>query len=211
MDPTHAAHTLRIERIRHNRWTSRQSGAKPPRSAATGVTLVELLVVLALAGILLGAAAPAYQQMLQRQRLRAAVTDLVAAIDLTRSQAIARGRIVMLAPLDPGGVDWRGGWIVFVDANGNRRPDLEETTVFQRGPLPAGVRVSVSFSSKAPPSFVAYNGAGRSCSASNSLAARWGTLSLALGDSARNIKINMLGRLRVCDPAVETACTGTSD
>ena len=211
MNTTPAAHTLRTERIRHTKGTPRQYGAKPPRSAATGVTLVELLIVLALAGILLGTAAPAYQHMLQRQRLRAAVTDLVAAIDLTRSQAIARGRIVMLAPLDPGGVDWRGGWIVFVDANGNRRPDLEETTVFQRGPLPAGVRVSASFSSKAPPSFVAYNGAGRSCSASNSLAARWGTLSLALGDNARNIKINMLGRLRVCDPAVETACTGTSD
>lgn len=180
-------------------------------STQYGVTLVELLLILALAGILLGAAAPAYQQTMQRQRLRAAVTDLVAAIDLTRSQAIARGSIVMLAPLDPGGVDWRGGWIVFVDANGNRRPDVGETAIFQRGPLPDGLRVGISFSSKAPPAYVAYNGAGRSCSASNSLAARWGTLSLALGDNARNIKINMLGRLRVCDPAVEAACTGALD
>lgn len=223
MDTTHAAQALptRLTRLtmptmptrltRLIRRAPRQSAARLPRSAATGVTLVELLVVLALAGILLGTAAPAYQHILQRQRLRAAVTDLVAAIDLTRSQAIARGTIVMLAPLDAGGVDWRGGWVVFVDANGNRRPDLDESVVFQRGPLPAGVKIGVSFSSKAPPAYVAYNGAGRSCSASNSLAARWGTLSLALGDNARNIKINMLGRLRVCDPAVEAACTGASD
>jgi len=186
-------------------------GAPMRSSTPYGVTLVELLLVLALAGILLAVAAPAYQQTMQRQRLRAAVTDLVAAIDLTRSQAIARGSMVMLVPLDPGGIDWRGGWIVFVDANGNRRPDAGETEIFQRGPLPAGLRMGISFSSKAPPAYVAYNGAGRSCSASNSLAARWGTLSLALGDNARNIKINMLGRLRVCDPAVEAACTGALD
>ncbi|MET0321992.1 MAG: GspH/FimT family protein [Duganella sp.] len=173
-----------------------------------GVTLVELLVVLALAAILLGVAAPSYQELMRRQQLRAAVNDLVAAIDLTRSQALARGRPVMLAPREPGGIDWRLGWIVFVDANGNRRPDAGEAVLFQRGPLPDGVRVAAAFSSNAPPAYLAYNGAGRSCSAGNSLAARWGTLSLALGDHARNIKINMLGRLRVCDPAVEPDCTG---
>ena len=204
MHTAHATDTMHIRR---------PSPRCPGRHAATaaGVTLVELLVVLALAGILLAAAAPVYQQTMQRQRLRAAVTDLVAAIDLTRSQAIARGRMVMLAPIDPGGIDWRGGWTVFVDANGNRRPDAGEAAIFQRGPLPDGLRVGISFSSKAPPAYVAYNGAGRSCSASNGLAARWGTLSLALGDNARNIKINMLGRLRVCDPAVEAACTGALD
>jgi type IV fimbrial biogenesis protein FimT len=177
-------------------------------SKQSGVTLVELLVVLALAGTLLGVAAPSYHDMLRRQQLRAAVNDLVAAIDLTRSQALARGRPVMLTPREPGGIDWQLGWVVFVDADGNRRPGVDEPMLFQRGPLPDGVRMAAAFSSNAPPAYLAYNGAGRSCSAGNSLAARWGTLSLALGDNARNIKINMLGRLRVCDPAVDPDCTG---
>ena len=181
------------------------------RCRSHGVTLVELLVVLALVGILLSVATPAYQQILQRQQLRAAVADLAAAIDLTRSQAMARGRTVMLAPLDAGGLDWRSGWIVFVDANGNRRPDADELTLFQRGALPQGLRMAAVFTSSAPPAYLAYNAAGRSCSAANSLAARWGTLSLALGDDARNIKINMLGRLRVCDPARDASCTGVLD
>ncbi|KQQ42508.1 type-4 fimbrial pilin related signal peptide protein [Duganella sp. Leaf126] len=188
-----------------------KTSTKPTATPETGFTLVELLTVLAVAGVLLATAAPSYQQLIERQQLRAAVADLVAAIDLARAQAIARGRIVMLAPLDPGGIDWRGGWIVFVDANDNRRPDADETTIFQRGPLPAGLRMSVSFTSKAPPSYLAYNSAGRTCNAGNGLAARWGTLSLALGAHARNIKINMLGRLRVCDPAAEAACTGASE
>lgn len=182
------------------------------RRQSAGVSLVELLVVLALAGILLGAAAPAYREVMRRQQLRVAVNDLVAAIDLTRSHAIARGGPVMLAPLEAGGIDWAKGWVVFVDANGNRRPDHGEQRIFQRGPLPQGVTVASAFSSGATPLYLAYNGAGRSCSASNSLAARWGTLSLTQGNDARNIKINMLGRLRVCDPASDPAnCGGVND
>ncbi|MET0265794.1 MAG: GspH/FimT family pseudopilin [Duganella sp.] len=176
-----------------------------------GVTLVELMMVLALAGVLLGVAAPAYQQILRGQQLRAAVNDLVAAIDLTRSHALALGRTVLLAPLDPGGVDWRAGWIVFVDSNGNRRPDAGEAVLARRGPLPDGLQMSMVFSSGAAPAYLAYNGAGRSCNAGNSLAARWGTLSLVLGDQARNIKINMLGRLRVCNPASDAACSGVAN
>jgi type IV fimbrial biogenesis protein FimT len=187
------------------------TGAGMSRKIA-GVSLVELLVVLALAGILLGAAAPAYQEVMRRQQLRVAVNDLVAAINLTRSHAIARGGPVMLAPLEEGGTDWAKGWVVFVDANGNRRPDAGEPRLFQRGPLARGTTVASAFSSGAMPVYLAYNGAGRSCSASNSLAARWGTLSLARGSDVRNIKINMLGRLRVCDPATDPAnCGGVNN
>jgi len=177
-----------------------------------GVSLVELLVVLVLAGILLGAAAPAYHDVMRRQQLRVAVNDLVAAIDLTRSHAIARGGPVMLGPLDAGGTDWAKGWVVFVDDNGNRRPDVGEQRLFQRGPLPDGMTLLSAFSSGGAPLYIAYNGAGRSCSASNSLSARWGTLSVVRGDDARNIKINMLGRLRVCDPAIDRVnCGGVTD
>lgn len=179
---------------------------------SAGVSLVELMVVLVLAGILLGAAAPAYQDVMRRQQLRVAVNDLVAAIDLTRSHAIARGGPVMLGPLEGSGTDWVQGWVIFVDDNGNRRPDAGEPRLFQHGPLPEGMTLVSAFSSGATPLYLAYNGAGRSCSASNSLAARWGTLSLARGGETRNIKINMLGRLRVCDPAIDPVnCGGAND
>lgn len=187
------------------------SGAAMKRNNA-GVSLVELLVVLVLAGILLGAAASAYHDVMRRQQLRVAVNDLVAAIDLTRSHAIARGGPVMLGPLEGNGTDWTKGWVVFVDDNGNRRPDAGEQRLFQHGPLADGMTVASAFSSGGTPLYIAYNGAGRSCNASNSLSARWGTLSLARGDDARNIKINMLGRLRVCDPAIDpTNCGGVGN
>jgi type IV fimbrial biogenesis protein FimT len=174
-----------------------------------GVTLIELLVVLTLAAVLAGVAMPAFHDMLRRQRLRTATNDLLAAIDLTRSQAIARGAKVLMAPLDPGGADWQPGWAVFVDQNGNRRPDAGELLIYRHGPIADGIIVASKFSSGAAPTYLAYNAGGRACSAANSLTARWGTLSLTQGEEVRNIKINMLGRVRVCDPAQDRAnCDG---
>ena len=177
-----------------------------------GTSLVELLVVLALAGILAGAAMPAFSDLLRRQRLRTAANDLQAAIDLTRSQAITRGAKVLMAPLEPAGMDWRLGWAVFVDQNGNRRPDAGEPLIYRHEALADSFNISSKFSSGAAPTYIAYNPAGRPCSAGNSLAARWGTLSLEQGEETRNIKINMLGRVRVCDPAQDRPnCSGATD
>lgn len=175
-------------------------------------SLTEMLVVLAVAAALTAAGVPQLAQLLARQRLRCAATDLFAAIDLTRSQAIARGTRVLLAPADPAGSDWARGWVVFVDRNGNRRPDAADELIFRQGPLGPGIAIRTAFSSSLAPAYVAYNGAGRSCSAANSLAARWGTLSVALGNSVRHIKINMLGRVRICDPQAQPRdCSGADD
>ncbi|WP_166454634.1 GspH/FimT family pseudopilin [Duganella rivi] len=171
-----------------------------------GLTLIELLMVLVLAVVLLGVAAPAFQQSLQRLRLQAAVHDLQAAIDLTRSQAMARGRKVLMAPLDPRGADWQSGWAIFEDRNGNRRPDAGEPLIYRHDALRSDIAITSRFTSGATPTYIAYNAAGRTCRADNSLIARWGTLSLTQGQQARNIIINMLGRVRTCDPAQDPAC-----
>ena len=76
------------------------------------------------------------------------------------------------------------------------------------GPLAQGLAVVFSFTSPAPPFYIAYNGAGRSCRDSNPAAARYGTLSLFHGGGIRRIKINMLGRARNCDPARDKSCDG---
>lgn len=179
---------------------ARPPAGKAGKAGCLGATLVELLLGLALAGILLGIGMPSYQTMIERQQLRTAANDLLGAVDLARSQAIARGARVTLAPLDPDGVAWKRGWVVFSDDNGNGRADPDERRLFQHGPVADGVNIVSAFSSGAATSYLAYNSAGRSCGAGNSLTARWGTLSLLQGEHARHIKINMLGRARLCDP-----------
>lgn len=174
--------------------------------------MLELLAVLAIAALLAAAALPSLQHVLARQQVRAAARDLFSAIELTRAQAMARGRRVLLMPAGSGGTDWSAGWLVFIDSNANLAFDGGDELLFRQDPLPAGITVQFVFSSATVPFYIAYNAAGRSCSATNSLAARWGTLSLTLGKQVRHIKINMLGRVRVCDPQQQAVnCSGVAD
>lgn len=181
------------------------------RFGLTGRTLVETMVVLALLAILMWQAVPAFHGILQRQQMLVAVNDMLATLRLARSAAMARGGKVLLVPLDVAGA-WRHGWVVFVDRNGNRSPDADEPVLLRHAAVSADLSIRAAFSSAAVPVYLAYNAAGRPCSASNSLIARWGTLTLRQGENVRNIKINMLGRVRVCDPAQEGAsCASASE
>lgn len=177
----------------------------------SGFTLVELVIVLAVVAVMMSVALPDLRQMIRSQQLKAAVSDLFGAIDLARSQAIARGRKVLLVPLEGATSDWSGGWVVFVDEDGDRRPGGAEEVIMRHGPLPPGIAVNAAFSSQQGAAYLAYNSMGRSCSDTSSLAARWGTLSMAMGEQRRRIKINMLGRARICDPARDGASCGGAD
>ncbi|MFZ3285463.1 MAG: type-4 fimbrial pilin related signal peptide protein, partial [Telluria sp.] len=91
----------------------------------------------------------------------------------------------------------------------DRRPGAGDDIIFVHAALPLGIAVGSTFPNKRGADYIAYNGAGRSCTDTSSLAARWGTLSLFQGKQTRRIKINMLGRARMCDPARDGAgCEG---
>lgn len=172
------------------------------------MSLVELVTVLAVLGVVLALAAPDLGALVRNQQLKSASGELYSAVGLARAQALARGRIVVLAPLDPAGKDWRRGWTVFVDRDGDGRPGPGEERILEHGPLASGMTADFAFTSAAPPQYIAYNGAGRGCSAANGAASRLGTLSLFHGGAVRRIKINMLGRARLCNPAREAGCDG---
>jgi type IV fimbrial biogenesis protein FimT len=171
-----------------------------------GFSLPELLVVTAIAAVLLGVAVPDLAALLRAQQLRAVTNDLFGAIGLARAQAIARNAHVLVLPRDTTGADWRQGWTVFADRDGDGLPGPGDDILAVHEALPAGVGADFSFTSPAAPYYIAYNGAGRSCSTSG--AARWGTLSLFHGGAIRRIKINMLGRARACNPARDDNCEG---
>ncbi|MBC7453391.1 MAG: GspH/FimT family protein [Massilia sp.] len=163
--------------------------------------MAELLTVIAIAALMLAIALPDMRQMIRAQQLKAALNDLFGAIDLTRTQAIARGRRVLLVAAGGDTPDWRLGWVVFVDDDGDRRPGGAEEILLRHGPLADGITVDATFSSQLGAPYLAYNSMGRSCSDASSLTARWGTLSLVQDKQTRRIIINMLGRARTCDPA----------
>ena len=177
--------------------------------AGRGFSLTELMAVLAVASIALAVAAPNMRALLNSFEIKAAVNDLSGAIALARAQAIARNAQVKIVPRDAAGANWARGWTVFVDRDGDRQPGTGEEVIAVHGPLASGIAADFTFTSPAPPYYIAYNGAGRSCS-DTSGASRFGTLSLFYGEQTRRIKINMLGRSRVCNPARESGCEGAS-
>jgi type IV fimbrial biogenesis protein FimT len=173
-----------------------------------GTTLVELIAVLGIIAILGAAALPGMRELVRTRRLDTAAVDLFGAIDLTRSQAIARGDKVQLVPLEAKGADWSQGWVVFVDADGDRRPGPGEEVIASHGPVAEGIVFTFNFSSNKLPYYIAYGATGRSCRDTSSMAARWGTISLHQDGAIRRIKINMLGRARMCRPERDPSCDG---
>lgn len=89
---------------------------------SVGFTLVELLIAIAVAAVLLSLGAPAFLDSISRARIDSAASSVVGAMNLARSEAIKRARVVTLCSRskdedgDPecgAAADWKDGWIVF--------------------------------------------------------------------------------------------------
>lgn len=90
-----------------------------------GFSLLELMVVLALALVLTALAVPSYQGLMQRWALSREAQTLVDDLRHARAQALARGQPVSICPSIDGlacaaHADWGRGWMIFLDAQADR-------------------------------------------------------------------------------------------
>lgn len=79
-----------------------------------GVSLVELVVVIAVVAILAGAVIPGVGVVVQRNALTAQVNGFLASVQLARSEAVRRRNIVVVRAADPSEAanEWGAGWSV---------------------------------------------------------------------------------------------------
>lgn len=174
--------------------------SKYKNSGRDGFSIVELMTILMIAGILLAVAVPNFQRMLQNQRLTTAANALFMAVNLTRSEAIHRGRRVDLVPAK--GMQWSSGWTIFIDGNNNQRPDADEIIIYTHEALHRDVQITPRFTDSTV-QYIAYNGTGRTRTNANSQTSQSGHWLLESGTQSRKLVINFLGRPRVCNPLKE--------
>lgn len=103
---------------------NRESGSTPG-----GFTLIEMMVTLAVGGILLALAVPSFVRFIQDSRRSDVVNELVNSFQLARSEAVRRGQDVGVCASSNGtacasnNTDWSQGWIVFLNADSDTAPD----------------------------------------------------------------------------------------
>ena len=110
------------------------------RPATHGYTLIELMITIAITGILLSAAVPSFSKLIARNNVTLQTNNLLSSLYLARSYAIARQKRVHVCQLAPdshnrcsGNYDynsnWSHGWLLFVDNNANHNFDDKDDLV----------------------------------------------------------------------------------
>jgi type IV fimbrial biogenesis protein FimT len=121
-----------------------------------GFGLIELVIVIAIVAILTIIALPGYQKTVQLNRVVTDTNDLLAALNLARNEAIARGRPVTVCAsvsgtaCDGSGIaNWSGGYMIFTDFDpiGTVDAGVGDTVLRVIGPVSTHDKVSASANS----------------------------------------------------------------
>ncbi len=116
-----------------------------------GLTLIELLVTIAIAAVVMGLAIPGFQAFFRSNTMANVSNEIRGSLMLAREEAIRRGRQVVVCTRTSGpgctanGTNWSGGWMVFVDTNGNDAFDAGEPILRVSAAVPAGATLRSTF------------------------------------------------------------------
>ena len=122
---------------------------RTPRADAAAFTLVELVVALAIAGLLAVLAMPAFHDWLGAYQLANHAKHLAETMTRARTEAVRRGHRVNLCKASgPGNCadqgTWTAGFLVFVDVNRNGKVDDNEPVLEVGGAAPRGITVTAN-------------------------------------------------------------------
>jgi len=93
----------------------------------TGFTILEIMVVIAIAGVLMAVALPSYQAMVKNNCMTTGTNALVSSFQQARSEAVKRGTEVTISAGNPGdsGNEWGTGWSITIDEDRNGNGSLD--------------------------------------------------------------------------------------
>lgn len=164
---------------------------------ALGVTMVELMIVLAVLGVLLGIAVPSFASLIRDNRLATAANGLLGTLLYARSEAIKRSeRVTACVSSDrntcTGEGAWHHGWIVFVDSDGSGMRESGELVLKIAAAQVDGMVITGNTNVRR---YISYNGEGRTQLTGGGL--QMGTVTFCHQGAGRRLVVNSVGRPRI--------------
>ena len=99
-----------------------------------GFSLIELMVTIAVLAILLAIGLPSFQGSMRSNRVATATNELIASINLARTEAIRNPNGAAMCASEDGedcGGSWNDGWIVWISGDGDNDPDGDDDQVLR--------------------------------------------------------------------------------
>ncbi|HTB66538.1 MAG TPA: GspH/FimT family protein [Steroidobacteraceae bacterium] len=187
-----------------------------------GVTLVELLVVLTIAGILLGIGTSSYKSITTSYRISGEINGLLGDMQYARSEAIKQGQNVVVCVANSAGSDcaaadtrWQDGWIVFANTTGASPPTTSGNAALVMRVQPAFTAAGTGSSDTLTDGVTSYVTFDREGLALGLLTTRSGLggAVITLHDSTSNatrtrcLQVTNVGNVSVQQPSTLSSCT----
>lgn len=156
-----------------------------------GFTLIELMIILAISGILMSIAVPSFNQVIKNSRLTTKINGLHISFYLARNEAIKRNQPVTIRKT---GEEWEAGWIVFTDSDGDGNKEAGDILLRTFDSMPS------HFTLRSTPSYknrITYRQSGKSANGSFVLCDNSDGNNIPEANSSRLLIVNLVGRARM--------------
>lgn len=170
-----------------------------------GFTLIELVMSIAILGILLTVGIPSFQALITNNRIATQTNDFVSSLAHARAEAVRRNAHVTICRSNTGtgcvsSSSWADGWIVFTDPTGYgtyTSTNSDEILLRVHSALPSGMTLAVSgFENSGD--YLQFLPSGLVSGVTGGATASAGTFTLCVtGYKGRTINFNAIGRVNI--------------